>query len=285
MVKVRQYLHPFVKNTESVAVMVKAYANLIGLAQTLTKNGNLKWGMSLNQFVIGFNRRYPLFDFVDVGPGKEEADNKFKGIVWASCIHVLISLTKAFADVLEIYFPNPQCQHIILGCCRDQGYVPCLRKFDQGPSVSEKITLLKNGPLARGMESLGFKTTESFSSIFSSGTPGFTPGSPALIKTLPVVKSERLGPVVRDANGKRIDKELSINYHLLERMRKLNLCSWHYLREDCVHNCKRNHMYPRPLCPEEYDAVWYLARAGLCHNARGKADCNDDKCIYSHRSS
>jgi hypothetical protein len=86
MLKVRKYLNQFVKNAETVAVMVKAYANLTGLAQACVKNGKLKAGISLNPFVVGFNRRYPLFDFVDVGAGKEEADNKIRGMVSISSL-------------------------------------------------------------------------------------------------------------------------------------------------------------------------------------------------------
>lgn len=197
-----------------------------------------------------------------------------------------MSLTKAFADVLKIYVPNPQCQHIILGCYHDQGYVPFLRKFDRGPPISEKITLLKTGPLVRGMESLGFKKTELFNSLFSSETSSFTPGSPTFIKPLSVVQSERLGPIIRDKKGNRIDKILSIDPSLLQRMKKLNLCGWHYLREDCVHEHNRSHAYPRPLSVEEYDAVWYLTRiGGLCYNVKKNKDCTDDKCIYGHRPS
>ncbi len=81
MLKVRNYLHPQVKDAETTAVMVKAFANLNGLAQACVKNGKLKAEVLLSLFVIGFNRRYPLFDFVDVGPGKEEADNKLRGMV------------------------------------------------------------------------------------------------------------------------------------------------------------------------------------------------------------
>jgi hypothetical protein len=81
MFTVRQYLQPFVKDAETIGIMVKAYANLTGLAQACVKNGKLKVGGLLSQFVIGFNRRYPLFDFVDVGSGKEEADNKLRGMV------------------------------------------------------------------------------------------------------------------------------------------------------------------------------------------------------------
>jgi hypothetical protein len=80
MLKVREYLHRFMKDVETIEVMVKAYANLTGLTQVCVKNGKLKINMSLNPFVVGFNRRYPLFDFVDVGAGKEEADNKIRGM-------------------------------------------------------------------------------------------------------------------------------------------------------------------------------------------------------------
>ena len=89
MLKVRQYLQPFVKDVETVGIMVKAYANLTGLAQACVKNGKLKVGSLLGHFVIGFNRRYPLFDFVDIGPGKEEADSKVRGMgfhLTLSCI-------------------------------------------------------------------------------------------------------------------------------------------------------------------------------------------------------
>lgn len=33
----------------------------------------------LQQFASGFTGRQPLFDFVDVGDGKEKADQKIKG--------------------------------------------------------------------------------------------------------------------------------------------------------------------------------------------------------------
>jgi hypothetical protein len=186
-----------------------------------------------------------------------------------------------------MYFPNPQCQHIILGCYHDQGYVPFLRRFDKGPSWSEKITLLQAGPLTRGMGSLGFKKTDLFNSLFSSESSSFTPRSPTLIKPLPVVKSERLGPIIRDNKGNRIDRILSVSPKVLEQIKKLNLCGWHYLREDCVaQGCKRSHAYPRPLSPEEYDAVWLLTRTGgMCYNISKKKDCSDDRCIYRHHSS
>jgi hypothetical protein len=285
MLKVRKYLHPFMKDAETITVMVKAFANLTGLGQACVKNNKVKSEVLLSLFVIGFNRRYPLFDFVDVGPGKEEADNKLRGKISLRPRYALASLIKSFADVLNIYVPNSQCQHIILGCCHDQGYVPFLRQFEKGSSVSQKITLLQSGPLPPRMESLGFKKTDLFNPLFSSEIPSSTSSSPTPFKSFPHVNSVRLGPIIRNSSGKRIDKELSVDSSLLQRMKAFNLCSCHYLREDCVQKCRRSHAYARPLSLEEHDAVWYLARSALCKSVKQKSDCNDDRCIYGHRRS
>ena len=50
-----------------------------GLAQACVRDKKLGSTVEISQFWIGFSRRYPLVDFVDVGSGKEEADNKLRG--------------------------------------------------------------------------------------------------------------------------------------------------------------------------------------------------------------
>ena len=82
MAKVREHLsslgHSF-EDAKTVPVMVKAYGNLSGLAQACVRDKKLGSITEMVQFWIGFSRRYPLVDFVDVGSGKEEADNKLRG--------------------------------------------------------------------------------------------------------------------------------------------------------------------------------------------------------------
>ena len=68
-----------IEDAKTVPVMVKAYANLSGLAQACVRDKELASVVDMVQSWIGFSRRYPLFDFVDVGFGKEEADNKLCG--------------------------------------------------------------------------------------------------------------------------------------------------------------------------------------------------------------
>ena len=82
MAKVREHLlslGPPFKDAKTVPIMVKAYANLHGLAQACVRNMKLGFVGEMVQFWLGFSRSSPLVDFVDVGPGREEADNKLRG--------------------------------------------------------------------------------------------------------------------------------------------------------------------------------------------------------------
>ncbi|EEU38530.1 uncharacterized protein NECHADRAFT_88437 [Fusarium vanettenii 77-13-4] len=70
------------KGLESCEVMVRVYANLVGLSKSLWKNGLCGVEKrSLSSFVAGFNRSYGLADFVDAGELKENADFKLKAIL------------------------------------------------------------------------------------------------------------------------------------------------------------------------------------------------------------
>ena len=173
------------------------------------------------------------------------------------------------------------------------------------------MTLLSAGVVRPDIDDLGFRTTRTFDSLFghsraprvrSTATNGknvqmppvtvqqivdlITGTPPYPQKNLvcnPVSNSGRLRPVIRDSSGKRIDKKLSVEESLIQAMKKRNLCSWHYLHADCLAiSCKRNHSYPRPLSPAEYDAQWCIARLGLCYRLRKGGNCDDDQCMYSH---
>lgn len=63
----------------NMEVIAKVYANLGGLAKAMRRNGCLEAEETLKEFTIGFTQGKATFDFVDVGHGKERADNKIKG--------------------------------------------------------------------------------------------------------------------------------------------------------------------------------------------------------------
>ncbi|KAK3175400.1 hypothetical protein K4F52_010293 [Lecanicillium sp. MT-2017a] len=67
-----------------VVVHVKAFANVGGLGTALKARGMVNDLNQLRHFAARFSSRKALFDFVDVGNGKEKADHKLRGKLPAS---------------------------------------------------------------------------------------------------------------------------------------------------------------------------------------------------------
>jgi len=78
--RVIAYLQTFNLDLNGAKVMIRAYADVKNLQYACVRNGKMVSSASLSRFVIGFNQRQALFDFVDVGDWKEGADNKIRGI-------------------------------------------------------------------------------------------------------------------------------------------------------------------------------------------------------------
>ncbi|OCL02108.1 hypothetical protein AOQ84DRAFT_424365, partial [Glonium stellatum] len=98
LARTREYLRGIVNDSEKLDILVKAFANLEGLAMALVRDGRLKDAGQLRAFVTGFSSRLAFFDFVDVGVGKERADHKIR-------------------ECLKFYVDSSQCRHVVLGCC------------------------------------------------------------------------------------------------------------------------------------------------------------------------
>ena len=60
-------------------VVARMYANVKGLADACYRAGLVPGSSAIEDFVRGFTRGNTLFDFVDVGPGKDRADEKVSG--------------------------------------------------------------------------------------------------------------------------------------------------------------------------------------------------------------
>ncbi|CAJ2510920.1 Uu.00g065450.m01.CDS01 [Anthostomella pinea] len=99
------------KGLESCDIMVRVYANLVGLSKTLSKAGLCgPEKRSLAPFTSSFTRSYGLTDFVDAGELKENADFKLRAM-------------------LRLYAENAQCKHIYFAACHDVGYVSELTPY------------------------------------------------------------------------------------------------------------------------------------------------------------
>jgi len=72
-------LREYRQRATEIEVVAKIYANLSGLAKAMWRDGCLENESDLKDFSLGFTQAKATFDFVDVGYGKERADNKIKG--------------------------------------------------------------------------------------------------------------------------------------------------------------------------------------------------------------
>ena len=62
-----------------VKVVTRVYANLKGLGEVCAKAGMIARPDIIEDFARGFTGSKQLFDFVDVGMGKDRADDKISG--------------------------------------------------------------------------------------------------------------------------------------------------------------------------------------------------------------
>jgi len=132
------------RGLEHCRIMVRVYTNLVGLSKVLSKIklcGAEK--RSLAAFAANFTRSNELFDFVDAGELKENADSKIR------------ALFRQFVD-------NTQCRHIYFAGCHDVGYINELIPYRNN---REKITLVRNYATHPEFTRLGMRL-EDFPGIF-----------------------------------------------------------------------------------------------------------------------
>jgi len=132
------------RGLENCRIMVRVYTNLVGLSKVLSKVklcGPEK--RSLAAFAANFTRTNELFDFVDAGELKENADFKIRAL-------------------FRLYVDNSQCRHIYFAGCHDVGYI---NELIPHKNNREKITLVKNYATHPEFTKLGMRL-EDFPGVF-----------------------------------------------------------------------------------------------------------------------
>lgn len=77
---VEQFLRDHAKQIPMYSrIVCRVYANVKGLGEVLVRKGLVEEVGAFEDFVRGFSRGKILFDFVDVGAGKDRADEKIIG--------------------------------------------------------------------------------------------------------------------------------------------------------------------------------------------------------------
>ncbi|KAL8937131.1 MAG: hypothetical protein Q9216_004578 [Gyalolechia sp. 2 TL-2023] len=273
LARVKHYLKGLGLDINNTDVVIRAYANLRGLGRACVKNGSMKATADLSLFANGFTGRQPLFDFVDVGLGKERADHKVK-------------------EVFNFFVTIPQCKHVVLGVSHDSGYAPFLERFAADKSISDRITLLEGYQVSPSFRNLGFTKVVKFPSVFAIAPSSTNQNVPAQSQPGPsqinqvakgpswsaAVDSGWLGPVLTTDEGQRLDRPLTVDKSVVQAIQKKNLCHWLFLKGHCE-GCKRNHAHPL-LSVEQQDALWVLARQGRCYTHQ-KVVALHEKCPFN----
>lgn len=143
-------------NVDDWNVVVQVVLNLQGLANKLLACGIVNNPNEVFAFARAFGLAQPLFSFIDVGVGKERADNKIR-------------------ETLRVFLPNAQCKHVYFGPCNDNGYVCVLERYKR--DYASRLTLIETRSCEAGFADLGFKRI-SFPRIFRTEN---LPAKPATI--------------------------------------------------------------------------------------------------------
>ncbi|KAL9015269.1 MAG: hypothetical protein Q9180_008889, partial [Flavoplaca navasiana] len=80
LAQTRSYIEINVPYLVDYDIVVRAYANLVGLGPACRDEFRMEMD-DLRPFVWDFNSQHPLVDFIDIGPGDQRADLKIQGEV------------------------------------------------------------------------------------------------------------------------------------------------------------------------------------------------------------
>ncbi|KAG9190991.1 hypothetical protein G6011_09079 [Alternaria panax] len=147
-----------------VRIVCRIYANVRGLGDVLVRRGAYQDSFEFEEFVRGFTRGKILFDFIDVGAGKDRADEK----IIESC---------------KLYGQDYHCRRILLGCSHDNGYARMLEECSDRLELVKKVILLEGIPFEKELVNLPYDTKK-FPGIFRDtkimvwGAPMYSGGLP-----------------------------------------------------------------------------------------------------------
>ncbi|MCJ1479388.1 hypothetical protein MMC13_008073 [Lambiella insularis] len=128
-------------------IVTRVYANVKGLGDVCKRAGIIESSTIMEDFMRGFTGSKQLFDFIDVGSGKDRADDKV-------------------SELFKLYLYNCHCRHIVFGCSHDNGYARLLEDV-AGQTLSRQITLLEGVPFERELATLKSRyPTTRFESLF-----------------------------------------------------------------------------------------------------------------------
>ncbi|KAF2112997.1 hypothetical protein BDV96DRAFT_148635 [Lophiotrema nucula] len=174
-------------------VVCLVYANVRGLAEVLVRTGVVEDITVVENFTKGFTRGKTSFDFIDVGPGKDRADEK----LIRKLERPLAFRANLYSGVFKRNVGVYQCRRIYFGCSHDNGYARVLEDHATDTAYQEKVFLMEGVPFEKELLQLPFRTKK-FPEIFRGtkislwGAPGTVnptaaPFTPPISKVYPII--------------------------------------------------------------------------------------------------
>jgi hypothetical protein len=163
----------------------------------------------LIKFSQAFNLAKPLFNFIDVGPGKEHADHKLR-------------------EYLRLYLSNVQCKRVYFAGCHDTGYIPVLEEYSSDTTQATKITLIETRNYDRRFTRLGLGKTsmeEVFDAVLPPDVEATTSrGGPQIVRSIaePSITAATSPPVITMPLSPRTQPTATASYAKVGRAAQSN---------------------------------------------------------------
>jgi len=300
--EITKHIESKIDDTNHFDIVVQLYCNFIGLANKLTNCGILERPADLRAWIHSFNYNQGLFNFIDVGEGKERADHKIK-------------------ESLRLFINNKQCKQILFGGCHDAGYLTFLDQYklsDKAPKIT-LIQCVAEQHVINKYKSLNFSTVN-LNSVFrstalvdrpkpvatppssaptplrrGSGNTSFTAasnGASSEGKTFVFItptsareSNEAPKRLYQNSKSERVDVPLfAVEDGVMKRInakitRDGKYCNEFHLTGKCSKKSNCPYVHGERLLGQEQLALRTKARNAPCQNG---SECNKPGCFYGH---
>ena len=148
--EIKELLHALSNVSKDTRILIRIFANAMSgssgkgsLSTTLRRTGVLKDERVFHDFLQGFSGSQNC-EFIDLGPGKEKADEKIKGPCNQATLPRSADQYRGDnTDAFHHCIASPTCKHILFGGCHDGGYARLLEKHTGETAVTSRVTLIR----------------------------------------------------------------------------------------------------------------------------------------------
>ncbi|KAL4878870.1 hypothetical protein BJY04DRAFT_194781 [Aspergillus karnatakaensis] len=119
----------------SPKIVTNMYVNMKGLCEACVRGGITTDPSVLDDFARGFTSSYPLFNFVDVGPGNDAAHDKIK-------------------EIFKLNLYNCHCHQIFMGCSDESPYFQTLNDTLADMDLLGRVSLIEGISFGKDLGSL-----------------------------------------------------------------------------------------------------------------------------------